>query len=426
MTTHLKPYPDGLRQLFARASAEEVNTVFRSAAAEIQKNIQMPGFRKGKVPIEMIERQNSPELLAKAENLITAQALETIQSQGIVMFGNPRFNPMSGLSRDSEFTFALVFEEYPKITKVLDFSKTVFEFEECIIDDAFVSEMACKQAGLMDTAGGAAKDGDIVHVRILNKDYSGPKPEAAFDAAKLALLIGKKAGDKFTLSLNDLGGYLPEFLGRVSDPLEFEVNEVSRPKDWGKVKDEDISGKTPFKTKAEYLNATKLQIENMADQVNNSRKTEALTKAVGEKIAIEIPKSLWLNNVRDLALKMAENDVVRADVSLDALEKSKELSAKFSRLPLDAKEGIAFVFWLDEIAEKQKITIEGPELDYYLYRYAQQENMSMADFQKRLNTQDKQTIEREAVREKVITYLLQTYTFKASKTVPFAEVWKRR
>ncbi|MGL5721984.1 MAG: trigger factor family protein, partial [Brevinema sp.] len=132
MTSHLKTYPDALRQLFVRASVEEVNAIFHRAAEEIQKNYQMPGFRKGKVPIDMIEKQNLPELSQIAERIFTNDALSSIEDKGISLFGSPRFNPMSGLSRDREFTFAIVFEEAPSLKEAPDFSKTTFEYEECI------------------------------------------------------------------------------------------------------------------------------------------------------------------------------------------------------------------------------------------------------------------------------------------------------
>lgn len=426
MTTHLKSYPDGLCQLFVRAEISDVNAVFRRAATEMQKNYQMQGFRKGKVPVEIIEKQNPPELLSLTEHLFTSDAVSEIKSQGITLFGKPRFNPLSGLSRDKEFTFALVFEEYPAIKNPPDFSKTTFEYEECILDDKFIAEISCKQTGLMESVSSAAQDGDMVQVDVLNKDYTGTKPSASFDAAKMNLLVGKKIGDKISITFDDLGGYLPEFLGKVSNPLEVEIKEISRPKAWDKVTDEEISEKSPFKTKDACFTATKTQLENMVDQINSNHKTDALTKTIGKKLDISIPKSLWLNNLRDLTVKTAENDVIRAEISLDDLHTKKEIMTKFSHLPLEAKEGIAFVFWADYISKEENITIEGTELDYYIYRYAQQEKMSMADFQKRLRTEDRQNIEIEALREKTITHLLKTYTFKASSTVPFSEIWKKR
>ncbi|MGL5254487.1 MAG: trigger factor [Brevinema sp.] len=425
MTSHLKTYPDALRQLFVRASVDEVNAVFHRAAEEIQKNYQMPGFRKGKVPIDMIEKQNLPELSQIAERIFTNDAMKVIEEKGIKLFGTPRFNPMSGLSRDREFTFAIVFEEAPTLKNAPDFSKTTFNYEECVLEDSFVQTIACKQAGLIETVSSSVEDGDIVQITILNKDYTGEKPEAAFDSSKLSQLIGKKAGDKVSLEFDDLGGYLPEFLGRATSPLQIEIKEVSRAKKWDKISDSDIEGKTPFKTKEEYFNATKSQLENMADQINNSRKTDALAKEIGSKVSLEVPKGLWLNNLRDLAVKTAENDIIRAEVNLSDLDQNKDVISKFSNLPIESRNGIAFVFWLDDVAQQENISLEGPELDYYLYRYAQQENMSMADFQKRLSAQDKHSIQLEAIREKAVAHVIKKFTFKATSTVSFAEVWKK-
>ncbi len=424
MTTHLKTYPDALRQLFVSCSVEETNSAFEQALTMLQKNFSLAGYRKGKVPTDIIAKSNPPELMNIVSDILTQQAMtEHLKDQSL--YGQPRFNPIGGLSRDKEFMFSLVYEIYPTITKDVKVSSLKLSYEGCEIDQKFVEDTMCRQINLLDTVTGEVQDFDIVKVEILNSDYKGDKKEATFDSAKLSLLSGKKSDETFNIAFDDLTGYLPEFLGKVSDPLEVKIVEIQRSKEWSKVTDAEVAEKTPFKTKDEYKKQSEAQFESFANQYNSTKKAEALSNTVGAKLKIELPKSLWLNNIRDLVVKTAETEVLKEEIALDSLSSHKEILNKFSRLPIDSIEGLAFVVWLENIAESQKLTVDEQELEYHYYRYAQSNRIPMQDFKKHISNEERVSIRSEAIREKAMTHLLETLEFEVSNTIPLSEAVKK-
>ncbi|MGL4563568.1 MAG: trigger factor [Brevinema sp.] len=424
MYFHLKQYPDGLRQLFVSVTPAETNTIFDLAVLQIQKTFAMPGYRKGKVPTDIIVKTNPPELMNVVSDICRNKALDYLYEQKTSFYGQPRFNPMKGLSRDKEFTFSLVYEVYPIITKSPDLNIDV-RYQHCELDQEFLEDSLCRQIGLIETVTDTIKDTDLVQVSVLNDDYHGDKKEAAFDASKLEVLVGKKIGDKIEISFDDLSGYLPEFLGTVSSPLKIEITEISRPKSWEKVTDEEIAERTPFKTKDEYLQTSKTQLEEIALSYNNSQKALAVTHAIGSQIEVEIPKSLWLNNLRDLAMKIAEQDIIREDIALKSINHHTELMDKFKNLPLDAQNGVALVIWLDEFAKQENISIDDKEIEYSFYRYAQKQQMTLDQFKKHLTPEDKENIKIELLREKAMSLLITKLTFKISSTIYLSEILKK-
>lgn len=425
MIFHLKSYPDALRQLFVSISPDETNKAFEQALLSIQKNFSLSGYRKGKVPLELIAQSNPPELSNLITNILTEQALTESKANEQGLYGQARFNAMSGLSRDKEFLFSLVFEIYPTLTKEPNFAKEEFSYEACEIDQAFMEETMARQIGLFDTTTGIIKSGDLVKVAILNEDYSGEKKEANFDTDKLALFIGKKTDEQLEIEFDDLTGYLPEFLGKTTSPLKVKIIEISRPKIWSKVSEADITERTPFKTKAEYLTATQEQFDSVAAQYNKSQKAQAITKTLESKIQIEMPKSLWLNNLRDLSVKIAEKEVIQAEIALKDLPKNEEIQKKFSSLPVDSVEGLAFVIWLDKFSQQEKLTLNSQELEVIYHRHAQHQRMNVADFKKRLSYDDKEHIYAEAIREQAMTLLIDRATFTITSTIPLSEVLKK-
>lgn len=425
MTFYLKSYPDALHQLFVSATAEDTNNAFTKAIEKIQKNFQLPGYRKGKVPAEIIIKHNPPELLSLVSEAFTENATEYLQKNGTRIYGRPRFTPLSGLDRDKEFIFSLVYETYPHISSYPDIDNEIFEYEECTVSKEFIEKTICKQAGLIQKTTGVILEDDLITVEIKNPEYTGDKKTAVFDVQKLSILAGHKTGDNIEIPFDQLSGYLPEFLGKLNDPLKADLKEISRVKEWDQVTDTEIGEKSPFKTKNEYFNAAKEQLENIAEQYNNTQKAESLSKKISEKVIINLPKSLWLSNLKELTIKLAEQEVIRKDIPLNSIQQDKEIQQKFQNLPIQAEQGLAFIFWLDEMIIKEKISLNDEELNYYFYRHAQNQNLSVEEFKKKLYSEDKKSIESEALREKTISYLLKKLKFQKSSSIELSEIWKK-
>ena len=424
MTFHLKTYPDALRQLFVACSVEETNTAFDKAISILQKNFILPGYRKGKVPVDMILKANPPELLSIVSDILTQESFTYIENQKTPLYGQPRFNPMNGLSRDKEFFFSFVYEIYPKITKEPNLSTLEFTYEACEIDQKFIEDTMCRQIQLLESTSGTIQEFDIVKVEILNKDYIGDKKEASFDTSKLELLVNKKTNETISISFDDLSGYLLEFIGKVSDPIQVKIIDILRAKDWKNVTDEEIAEKSPFKTKKEYSEQSQKQFENLVTQYNNSQKTEALSNIICSHIQAELPKSLWLNNLRDLTIKVAEKEVISEDISLTDIAKNKNILEKFSKLPIDSIEGLSFIIWLENISQKENISLDENELEYHFHRSAQAKKMPINDFTKNITSEEKASIKNEVIREKTIHHLLKTLKFTVSKKVTLATALK--
>ncbi len=68
MEVYIKEYTDCLRQVFVHYKVEEVNEEYEEALAILQKKTQFPGYRIGKVPFDIIEKNNPDELMRQVVN----------------------------------------------------------------------------------------------------------------------------------------------------------------------------------------------------------------------------------------------------------------------------------------------------------------------------------------------------------------------
>ena len=226
---------------FARADLAKAR---EARLAKVGKTMKMAGFRPGKVPKNIVEKQYGMQVdfelqFDKASELF----FEASQKEGIKLAGQPRLEPKSELNAD-KVVFDAFFEVLPDV-KIGDFSKAevtkyVTEIGEAEIDRAL--DVLCKQqvhyhprgvAGPHGDGGSnvVAQNGDQVVIDFVGKidgvEFAGGKAEnfeyvlgegrmlPEFEAATLGLKAGESKS--FPLSFpadyhgKDVAGKTAEF-----------------------------------------------------------------------------------------------------------------------------------------------------------------------------------------------------------------------
>lgn len=96
--------------------AREVNSALAAAANSYKNSIQMPGFRKGKVPLSLIEKRFHDEIYQEARQKIYEENLEELLTR-------IELHPLSGfiiknenkpIQKDQEYSYSFEFEHLPK------------------------------------------------------------------------------------------------------------------------------------------------------------------------------------------------------------------------------------------------------------------------------------------------------------------------
>jgi len=209
---------------------------FREAIKEAYKQnvgkINVPGFRKGKAPLYIIETYYGKEVFFEdALNLIYAEVVEAaIEESGLKVINDKMDFDMVSISKEDGVEFKVTVTTYPEITlgdyKGLKAEKVIAKVEDSEID-AQVNAMAERNARMVEVTDRAAKMGDTVTI-----DFEGFKDGVAFDGGK---------AEGHTLELGS-GSFIPGFEEQLVDHNigdEFEIN-VTFPEEYGA---EDLAGK---------------------------------------------------------------------------------------------------------------------------------------------------------------------------------------
>ena len=299
------------------AVLKDVDTRIRQLA----KNMKMPGFRPGKVPLKMVTQQYAGQVEAEVlSDRVGKQFFEISRSENLKVAGQPRFAPKGDQAVDS-YAFDATFEVYPEV-KIGDVSSAEITRTVTTIGDAEVDrtlDILRKQrvhyhargdAGEHGDGGAdiAAKEGDRVTV-----DFVGKIDDVAFAG-------GTAEGFAFVLGE---GRMLPEFETattglKVGENREFDL---AFPADYhGK----DVAGKTArftvTLTQVEWPHLPEIDAEfakTLGIEDGDLTKMRAEIRDNLDREAKRRTQSLLKNQVMDALLAISELEAPKALIEQD-------------------------------------------------------------------------------------------------------------
>ncbi len=197
---------------------------------KLARNVRMPGFRPGKVPLKIVAQQYGPQVRSEVTGDAVQKAFtEAVRDQNLRIAGYPRIERKEG-APEGELQFSATFEVYPEVG-LGDLAATTIERPTLAVGEAEVDqtvEVLRKQRTRYDAVERAAASGDRVTV-----DYTGTIDGAEFQGGK---------GADFGFVLGE-GRMLPEFETGVTGLAAGDARTiaVTFPADY---QSKDVAGKT--------------------------------------------------------------------------------------------------------------------------------------------------------------------------------------
>jgi trigger factor len=204
------------RRVSMALEANDIERQVDERLKKLAKNVRMPGFRPGKVPLKLIAQTYGPQVRSEVMGDAVQKAFNAaVQDAKLKVAGYPR------IEKKNELEFSATFEVYPEI-KVGDLSGASVERPTVEVDDAAVDktiDILRKQRTRYEPVERASRDGDRLTV-----DFTGTIDGQEFPGGK---------GENFAFLLGE-GRMLPEFdaAARGMAPGEEKTFELSFPADY--------------------------------------------------------------------------------------------------------------------------------------------------------------------------------------------------
>src|SRR4051812_21668765 len=123
MQTSLETLGQLERRLNVAVPLEEIESEVEKRLHKLARNVKVPGFRPGKVPMKMVAQQYGPQVRSDVISETVQSSLnDAIRDQNLRLAGQARIEPKTGVAAaQDQLEFLAIFEIYPEI-KVGDLS----------------------------------------------------------------------------------------------------------------------------------------------------------------------------------------------------------------------------------------------------------------------------------------------------------------
>ena len=318
-------------ELEIEISAEDFEAAIEKAYLKARKNIAMPGFRKGKAPRKLIEKEYGEQVFFEdAVNLLYAPVVNgAVEESGLELVTRPEVE-VTEISKENGVKLKATCITKPEV-EVKDYKGIEVEKVVNPVTDEDINKqldaLREKNVTVETVDDRAAENGDDVVI-----DFEGFKDDVAFE--------GGKAED-FTLSLGS-GQFIPgfedqivghnageEFDINVTFPEEYQVKELAGAPAVFKIKLKSISKKvmpeldddmvkdsTEFDTVDEYKADVKKKLEEANEKHADSEVEAKIFDKVIENMTAEIPQVMFDNRVNEMISEL-EQRLAPQGISLD-------------------------------------------------------------------------------------------------------------
>ena len=373
---------------FARADLAKEKS---ARLAKLCKTTRMPGFRPGKVPLKVIERQYGPQVEAEAQfdravNLFFA----AVREQSLRVVGQPEFLPKQSEGISDQIIFDALFEIYPEVT-VGDLSKLELTRVQTTISDVEIDktiEVLRKQRGHFHSRGEAghhgdggadtsAQDGDRVTVDFVGKidgvEFAGGKAEGfAFELGQGRMLPefeqavhGLRAGEHKDFSLSFPGDYQNKEVAGKTAEFSLHVRKI----EWLHLPDvnEDF---------ARGLGVAEGGLEKMRADIHDNLERE-VKRRIHAMLKNEVMEALLANTEVEVPKKLLEQEqlrlveMARQDMLERGMSHAKNMTIPPETFFEQAQRRVKLGLILGELVNVGQLKVSPEQTDAYIGELAQ-------------------------------------------------------
>lgn len=391
--------------LTVEVDAETVNNGLDAAFKKVVKNINVPGFRKGKMPRALFEKRFGVESLYQdALDIILPEAYgKAVEEAGIDPVDRPEID-IEQMEKGKELIFKATVTVKPEVKlgeyKGLEAEKLSTE----VTDEDVQEELTALQkrhAELVVKEDGKVEDGDTVVL-----DFEGSVDGEVFEggtAENYSLvigsgtfipgfeeqLIGVAAGEEKDVEVNFPEEYHAEELAGKPAVFKVKIHEIKAQElpelddEFAKETDEDV----------ETLDELKAKIRTRLEEQKKTAAEQTLRDTLVEKAAanaeIDIPEAMIENEIDRMLQEFTQNLSMQG-MNLDLYYQFSGQSEADLRgqMKENAETRVRTSLTLEAIAEAENLEATEEDTEKELSKMAEQFNLSVEDIKKALGNLD--------------------------------------
>lgn len=320
------------RRLTVGVPAETVDTEVDSRLKQAMKNVRLPGFRPGKVPLKVMRQRFGASVRQEVLGEVMSRSFqEAVVKEQLKPAGNPTIEPRN-VAAGADLEYVATFEVFPEVevVDIKDFTVARPQAEVTEEDVERIIEVFRKQQGNWEEVDRAAEEGDKVTI-----DFAGTRDGESFEGgtaegSELELgsgrmipgfedgIVGMRAGEEKTLSLTFPEDYHQEELQGAAVEFKVTLHKIEAlelaPLNEELFKAYGVEGDDEAAFRTEVAQNMERELKNAVSARVKQQVMDAVYDAYGD---LDIPKSLITQEVDALRQQMFQQFGGAAGQDLD-------------------------------------------------------------------------------------------------------------
>lgn len=427
MNTELIDISTTNKQIRIEVSSDEIRRVYDYVGGRYAKKAQVPGFRKGLAPIDVIHMRFGKEIKSDVlQEILSLKVKEAIHKHELKPLSDPQMHidnlESMKVNGSQPLIVRIDVEIMPEIPPpdctALEATRRVRPIKDEEIDN-IIEEERYKQSAFLPVENRKSKNGDTVIVDLIGTFADDPKADP-IEFKELEVKLGDELSEKdFSDNLVGLeAGDEKEFI--IEYPKEFSSSEIAgktldykaKVKSVGTVELPEINDKwvesldQGVKTLVQFKKKLRGKMELVARSEADSRVRSDLIAELIENNEFEVPNMLIETQTQILTNNFAR-DMSRRGVNLQEMKKDF-IENMFGIMRMQAEKDVREAILLEKVAEMEKIEIDRESVREKIEKMAEHYQTSIDEFRSSLDKQGGEAmIEGDLRREKAVEKLIE-------------------
>ncbi|MBO5279504.1 MAG: trigger factor [Lachnospiraceae bacterium] len=316
MSLQVEKLEKNMVKLTVEVSAEEFDKAIQEAYLKNKSKINVPGFRKGKVPYAMVEKMYGAGIFYEdaANSLIPSAYADAVEESGLDIVSQPEID-VTQIEKGKAFIFTAEAAVKPEVTLGVYKGIEVEKKDTAVTDEEVTAELdrvRNQNARTITVEDRAVQDGDMTVI-----DFEGFVDGVAFQGGK---------GENYDLTIGS-GAFIPGFedqlvgaeIGKevevnVTFPEDYHAEELKgkaavfkvtvksiKVKELPEADDEFAQDVSDFDTLEEYKADIRAKLVERKEKEAANEKENAVIEKIIEGAQMEIPDAMVETQVRQMA-----------------------------------------------------------------------------------------------------------------------------
>ncbi|MBP5192403.1 MAG: trigger factor [Eubacterium sp.] len=402
--------------------AEDFGKALVAAYNKQKGKINISGFRKGKVPMAIIEKMYGPEIFydEAANKVINETYPEAYDECELDIVSRPEID-VTQIEKGKDFIYTATVDLKPEVKlgtyKGIEVEKVDTTVSGLEVDEE-IDRVRRQNARKIDVTDRAAKDGDITNI-----DFEGFVDGEAFEGGKgesytLKLgsksfipgfedqIVGHEIGEEFDVNVTFPEDYHSEDLKGKAAVFKCKLNSLQE-EQLPELDDEYVSDISDVETVDEYKDSIRKQLEEKKEKQAKTKIENAAIEKLMETSEMDIPASM-IEGQQESMLNEFKQQLSMQGMSFDMYSQYTGLNEEtmLEQVKPEAEKRVKSRLVLEAVSKAENIEVSDEDVDKKLEEMAAMYGIEADKFKGYIGDKEKESIKKDIAVEKAADFIV--------------------